>query len=672
MIPVINPNIASTINKVANDPKVKAGFVNLGNNKLNINTTTAKGLEKAIGVIARFIMKAQAKTNGIFYGEFKLKQEEGNPVQRALDRGIDNLLTDFASVDFCNLLNYALSQIPGGKPFNPKDDPPSDPISKAKYNLQNTAFKVQTKIDQYYASYGDASNPESKLGLSTLIRQINDLFSSVLSPDTGINDPYLLQTFPQLSTASNFLQNAFSLFGQYNDVRDIPNNDVIKILNTIDKVKYYCIAIQGLNTPASFVNFADSVLDGKVQEEIAKISKLVPLKDISKVLKAILKVANNINSVGQNSIKYINTARTIIKIAVLIIKVFNVVKAFIIALGIPNQFTTVGVTTKFSDTYQQKLTELGQKKLIKRLNQINAVLNLMTIFVTSLVAGMGSIIGKLNLVLLNIENCNNVDPELKQDLIDTITNLTNTANTLQDFLDKSSQATESKNKRFGEYTIEIVTEQITDEGIAIKRRYGIARNSSGYIVVESTPTFASLDLIIINEVKVLLVSKGLVSANVGSLSSEDEVTIIDSLQYLENDDLNIDNISLNEQDIEQFKQQDQELGLSTFVDNLPGGKALRRKVRSLLTKQSQQLKTNLSNTDPQRRYSNSISGVSSFTGGFVGSQTSSNQEEITRLEKEKQKLQTSLISSATNPILLASTIKKIKDIDSQIKQLKNG
>ena len=106
MIPALNPNIAKTINQVNKDPKVKAGFVNLGNNKLNVNTTTAKGLEKAIGVIARFIIKAQGKTNGILYGQYKLKQDEGTAIQRALDKGVDNLLTNFAGVDFCNLFNY--------------------------------------------------------------------------------------------------------------------------------------------------------------------------------------------------------------------------------------------------------------------------------------------------------------------------------------------------------------------------------------------------------------------------------------------------------------------------------------------------------------------------------------------------------------------------------------
>ena len=672
MIPALNPNIAKTINQVNKDPKVKAGFVNLGNNKLNVNTTTAKGLEKAIGVIARFIIKAQGKTNGILYGQYKLKQDEGTAIQRALDKGVDNLLTNFAGVDFCNLFNYALTQIPGGTSFNPNILPPSDPISRAKWNLQNKAFQVQKAIDQYEASYGNVSNSESKLGLSTLIRKITDAFQTVLAPNTGINDPLLLSTFPQLSTASNFLQNALGKFNQYNDVRDIPNTDVVKLLNTIDKVKYYCIAIQGLNSPATVLNFADSIIDGNVQQEIAKINKLVPLKDISKVLKSILRLANNINSIGQNAIKYINTARTVIKIAVLIIKVFNVVKAFLLGNPLPNIFTTSGITTLFSDTYQEKLSNNGTKKLIKRLNQINAVLNLMTIFVTSLVAGMGSIIGKLNLILLNIENCNNVDPELKQDLINTITNLTNTANTLQDFLDKSNQTADNKNKRFGEYTIEIVTEQITDEGINLKRRYGIARNSSGYIVVESTPTFASLDLIIINEVKVLLVSKGLVNSNIGGLSSEEEVTVIDALSYLETDDINIDTVTISDKDVENYKTQDAELGLSTFVDNLPGGKSLRKKVRSILAKQSDKLKSNLQATDPEGRYSNSASGVSNLAGGIANSTQNPNQLEIDRLEKEKQTLQERLVTVASNSVLLSITIKKIKEVDAQLKKLKNN
>ena len=52
-----------------------ASIINLGNDKLNINTTTAKGLEKVIGIIAKFIISAQSSINKIFYGKFKLQND---------------------------------------------------------------------------------------------------------------------------------------------------------------------------------------------------------------------------------------------------------------------------------------------------------------------------------------------------------------------------------------------------------------------------------------------------------------------------------------------------------------------------------------------------------------------------------------------------------------------
>lgn len=603
----LNPNIAKNVAAAQADPKVRKGFGSLGNNKLNINTTTAKGLEKVIGIIAKFIINAQGKTNGILYGQFKLGEGEGNPIQRALDKGVDNLLTDIAGIDFCNIINYGINQISGSAQFNPNSDSiPTDPLGKAKWNLQNAAFKVQSKIDQYNASYGSTNNPQSKLGLYTLIKQVNDGFSTVLAPNIGFNDPLLIETFPQISLASNFINGISTSFNKYNSVDDIPSPDVTKILNTIDKIKYYCVAIQGLNSPANFISLADASLNGKVQDEIAKITRLIPINQLPRVLKSILKIANNINSVGQNAIKYINTGRLLVKLLISLVQVFNIIKAFIATIVIPSFFGTKGADVVLNDAYQQKLTELGQKKLIKRLNQINAVLNLMAIFVTSLIAGMGSIIGKLNLILLNIENCNNIDTELKQDLIDTINNLSTTANSLQDFLDGYNKVNEAKTNQFGEYTIKIITEEVTDEGISLKRRYGIALNNNLNIVVESTPTFASLDLIIVNEVKALLISKGFVKSDLGSLSAEDTTTILESIQYLDDDSIDIGNIQLNVQDIEELKKQDAELGLTDFINNLSGGKALRKRVRKMMGQKSQTLKSDLAATDPNGKYSKGI------------------------------------------------------------------
>ncbi|MFN9902213.1 MAG: hypothetical protein ACK55Z_26205, partial [bacterium] len=60
------------------------------------------------------------------------------------------------------------------------------------------------------------------------------------------------------------------------------------------------------------------------------------------------------------------------------------------------------------------------------------------------------------------------------------------------------------------------------------------------------------------------------------------------------------------------------------------------------------------------------------TSGIVGSGPDPNQLEIDKLQKEKSRLQATLPVAASNPILLAITIKKIKEVDNKIKQLKNG
>ena len=80
-------------------------LVNLGGNpKLNINTTTAKGLEKAIGVIARFVIRAQSKVNRVIYGSKRKNNPNASKNQNALSKGILFVLRELSKVDFCNFL----------------------------------------------------------------------------------------------------------------------------------------------------------------------------------------------------------------------------------------------------------------------------------------------------------------------------------------------------------------------------------------------------------------------------------------------------------------------------------------------------------------------------------------------------------------------------------------
>ena len=602
----LNPNIISTFNKVNNDPKVKAGFVNLGNDNINTNTQLSKGLEKVIALIARFIINAQSSVIGFLYGKYQ-KQDSLNPITRALDKGILNILNEIAGVDFCNLINYALSKTPGGKSFDPENPPPTDSqLERSKWVLQKTAYDIQTYIDRYYKSYSDTLNPPSKQALYDLIQQVSQGIQNITGPSGLLNNGELRTSFPELGTASNFLQDTLGFFNQYTDLRQIPNEDLRKLIDKIDKIRFYCVAIQGLNSPSAVVNFADNLTGGRLQEEIAKINKIITPNKLIPLLKNILKTANNINSIALKVLQYIATGRVIIKILVLLIRVFDVIKAFFTNNPVPAMYAPVGAILKFSNTLEQRIEESGKKKSVKRLRQIDAVLGLVASFVSILIAGMFDIIQKLNVILLNLESCNNIDDEIKQEIRDTINNLSTSVNQLQDFLDRYNEAESTRERSFGEYTIEIVNEEIVDEGINIRRRFGVARNNSNIIVVQSTPTFASLDLIIINEVKVLLVSGGFVNIGLSTLDAEETVAVADAVRYLDDNDINLSDIQITQQDINALNDENDGLGLQSFLNNLPGGKKLRKKVRQVFATYSQNSAQNLKNTDPNSKFKSNI------------------------------------------------------------------
>jgi hypothetical protein len=658
------------VNRVGKD-KFNAGWVRFGNDKLNINTTSAVGLEKAIGVIAKFAMKVQGKVNEIFYGKFTSGKEPNNLIKRLLNKGIIKLLEGISSVDLCNVFNYSLNNLPGGgQIFNPNEEPSStDTVARKKWQLQKKAYDTQKFIDDYYRDYLDNNNPQSKIGLFVLIQQIKEaLGDTILSPTQGINDPVLKQNFPQLGTASNFLQNGLGLLDRFTDVNQINNQDVQRIISTIDKIRQYCIIIQGLNNPRNAISFIDSSLNGAIQKELEDFSRLIlnPEKTAS-VINSIVKTVNTINDIALKILNFINTLQLIVKICILLVRIYNVVSAFILALPIPNMTTTTGITTKFSDIYQDKLQQQGKRKLILRLEQISAVLNLIAILATSIVAAIQNIIGRLRLILANLEACTNKNEGLINEISSTINNLTKSADRLQEFLNRYNGQQQESESRFGNYTISIITEEVVDEAINLKRRYGIARDLNGYIVAQSTPTFASLDLIIINEVKVLLVSKGLVNIGLSTLSPDEQVTVSEAARFLGVDDLNLDNVSLDLADIETYEQQNEDLGITTFVNNLPGGRALRRRVREKMIANSQKLGADLKGTDPNGRYSSSIQTQQA---------NQINQLEIKNLEDKidgwKREIALAATQGPIGLIVIRDRTKKIKDAEKRIQQLRQG
>jgi len=621
-------------------------------------TISPKGLNKGIRVIRNFIIEAQKKTNQILYGKNSLPTD--SPVkglQKFLDKGIINVLKDFATIDFCNLTSYLLNANRASRSFNPDKPPQEGGLSLTLWRIQRRAYNYQKLIDKYYAQYGTSTGQDSRLGLSELIIQVNLGLNELLNAQDGLGNAEFAKTFPVISPFINYANNARDKFNTYTNVRAIPVEEVQDVLKYIDDIKEYLSIIQNINDPTVIVSVADQVFGGKkVKEDIQKLNQWIGsnLNKTQPSIKGILQQTKNINDVGQKILGYINLARTFIRIMLLLIRVFYIIRKFLFAIPIPNIFIVQGVTTFSADIAIEKVGRKGIARFVDVLNQLNATLGLIYGFVVTLIVAINEVLNYLRLISLNLQSCN---PELAEEINNTIAETEKTQEALQNFINQINEESKNEQEIFGNYTIKIVTEEVTDEGISLRRRYGIAVDQNKNIVAQSTPTFASLDLIIINEVKALLVSKNLVNIGLSDLSLEDSQTILSAIRFLGDEKITIEDATFESIDF----QKDSEL--SNFVDNLPGGRALRARVRDSLINQNAKLVNDLKTQDPNSEYSQSI---------IKQKESETNRLKIEKLEDQKKDLQRALLLAAANPIGASAIIAKIKAIDNELKALKNN
>jgi hypothetical protein len=135
----------------------------------------AKGLGKITSVINSAINKTRTAINNFYYGKQTVNgaRQPINP----LDYGLINLLQLLASIDVCSLITYATNQIPGTKPFDPNDKSGTDtPLGNIKYQIQFSAYTIQSKIDEYYGEFSDPQSEVSKTKLGQIVVEIKITF----------------------------------------------------------------------------------------------------------------------------------------------------------------------------------------------------------------------------------------------------------------------------------------------------------------------------------------------------------------------------------------------------------------------------------------------------------------------------------------------------------------
>jgi hypothetical protein len=583
----------------------------------------SKGMEKILKVTAKSMIKMDYAVSSIF---------EGKPVEKQkniIDKGLLNAIDLLTSVDLCNIVNAAASTIPGAldklnNKFADKTITANyeltgtalenylatlTPLQKTKFRLQRRAYLIKKPIEEFEKDYDDSNNPETKNRLFILTQDLKGLiedFNKDILEDPATKE--LVQYFPPITKAYNYYNDAITLFDKYTDYRQIPDKKLAQIVKFVQTVKKYATVILGLNDPAALLQIITGNSTEKIsrlaQAEIQKIQQFINPVKISSTLKSINDTCQKVIRVSTQLMNYIKLGQVIIRIATLIVSILKkIISFFKKALAIPNIYTTVNITNTMSDILA---VVQGDKKgldaFIDRLNQISILMGMLFNFINKMIGYIQQIIDKLKIMILNLDACSP-----NKDLKNTLDQLEAMQKEMVNYVKTvdNNKNSSSKNNKIGDYTISIITEEITDDAFKRKRRYGVGLNNKGIVEVQSTPTFASDDTIIVNEVKHLLAAKGVIRAQQANYTVEEDQALTNANNYLLDQDLNWDSNETYDTvlDDPDNENEDDGLGLNAFVNKLKGGKKLRRNMKKMMAKNAATLSSDMKSTDPSGKYS---------------------------------------------------------------------
>lgn len=541
-----------------------------------------------------------------------------------IESGLFNALDAINKVDICNILTYAYDNVNAKAPKKSDRPAPSErsPNQKALYSLQDTCGDIVSYIDKYtaypsviigsYRTVGPDPQPleatatqlevppESlsgttiqKYNLYNLLLTVNDTFAVGTSSTGSIltkEDEALITQVPMLGANINVIDNFIRSTNKYTDYTQITNEDVVKLTQTINTLRAVCVTIQNLNFKTGIV-LAGNFLSIDVRNELQELSKfmnplkLIPtLKQINSTIQSFIRIAQKVQNV-------INLGQFLIKLVLLLVKVFRFLLYYFGILPIPMMYFTYGAQSKITDIKDAAKDNVSG--LARVLNGLNALLSITTIFVRYLLTNTVEIQRRLQILLLNLEVCESMQ---NSDVLDELRKTSEALRLLETQLGEYIQMYDSKTNPetavFGTYDIRVVDEQVADPSVTNKRRRGIALDQNGFIVTQSDLTFATDSTIIINEVKLKLMAAGLVQPNYATIDGTNLAIISESLNYIDNNDILQDDLN-----IETFENRDtpdnldesQGLGLNAFLNNLSGGRRLRKRVRSALASASSQV-----------------------------------------------------------------------------------
>jgi len=369
------------------------------------------------------------------------------------------------------------------------------------FNTPPTPTSVSSSVSNAGTSAGQGLTLDQSL---EKLRAVKAIISSINIP------PFLLRVIPGGRNISDSLQRLNTQIPD--NISNFPNQDLQKIFTTFTEIKTVLNGISQAENPADLVSVF------KAQNAIAKLqdilnpAQLIPvLNNLVRSVEALARVLNTLSNYINKLTRVVNTLKTIVKI---LAKLATLIRN----LPLPARWATVGVILKLGKSAEtlEKRLEVAQSNL----DQISQFLNVFSRSLDSVRQRINLLLELLRLLLEKLRRCAKTkDLPIVNKLQDVIVNLEATINNINNALPKKPTKRQIQYKGL---TLDIVEEQVVDEGIVLTRRYGVALDARGVIVAQTDLTFATNLEIIYNELR-FLIDKDKLGEQTAQALSEDEL-----------------------------------------------------------------------------------------------------------------------------------------------------
>lgn len=594
-----------------------------------------KALNKFIVVIGNGVNAAKKAVDKVLWGNVDNvtavpapgtpppEQPKKTKVGSFIQSGLFNVMDALLQVDLCNIINYLIATADNELGNVKRSENPTK-IEKALYELQDAAILVRQAIDSFYAAPSeilkDLRNPDpqaapapgttpttdqpptdslagsnmQKYNFGIVGKYAKEVFKGagsayqlIVGSTAAVNsttqgalvDPEVqaaLKLIPGFNAQMNGLKDYLNIIDQYADFRSIPNDEFQMLLKKLDDIRGVCVTIENFSL-AGALDLVEQFVGTDVRSQIAQLNqflnptKLVPtFKQINDALRSFINTCRTIQT-------YIRIGRGVIKIVIVLVRVFRFIASLISSTPAPLMFLTYNVTARLEDAKEAAKSNSGA--LMEFLGQFNTLLGLLLNVVTYLQQNTQALLDRLDRLLAILSSCNAMsDSDIVKQLTDTRADLVK----LSDELAQILATYENKSKpKLGEYEVVIVEEELVDEGIQNRRRRGVALGLNGVIAAQSDLTFATDNNIIIGEVKLKLVAAGLLSPD----TIDTDPIIQEALRFLEDDaELEDYNIPVTPETAEIASD------LNTVANSIKGAFPLRAKTKKILQNASSELK----------------------------------------------------------------------------------